>query len=80
MKHARAEPKDLVFQQILSMNGKFDEVRFGERHGLFCDAWDRAGWRYCPLTFLGWIEAGMPLPPPEPETEYDRKIRRLADR
>ncbi len=79
LKHTRSEPKDLVLQQILSMNGKFDEARFRERHAVFCDAWDKAGWQYCPLTFLGWIEAGMPMPPPKPDSQKTR-AERIAER
>ncbi len=77
LKHAskREEPQMLVFQTIHGMNGKFDVKRFRERHGPYCDAWDRDGWQFCPLTFLGWIEAGMPAGPKPKESASERRKR-----
>ena len=63
-KHIRAEPKDLAFRRIVGMNGTFDLARFRDRHRKFCEYWDGRDWNYCALTFLGWVEAGMPNPPP----------------
>lgn len=62
-KHDGNEPQQLVFQRVVGMDGKFDLKRFRERHGLWCEYWDAQGWQYSKLTFLGWIEAGMPAPP-----------------
>ena len=79
LKHARSEPKDMVFQMLLSMQ-HFDVEKFRARHAPYCEAWKRQGWQYCPLTFLGWIQAGMPDPPPPPETAKDRQRRELMER
>lgn len=78
LKHIREEPKDLAFQRIIGMDGKFDVSRFRDRHADFCEAWDTAGWQYCPLTFLAWIEAGMPVAPPKPVAQMTRAERIAA--
>lgn len=62
------QPRVLVFQRIVGMNGAFDLERFRQRHRIFCEYWDRRDWTYCPLSFLDWVEQGMPLPPPEPRS------------
>ena len=64
-KHARGEPKDLAFSRIVGMGDRFDVARFRTRHEKFCNYWNDRDWSYCPLSFLGWVEAGMPEPPPE---------------
>ncbi len=73
LKHSNREPKDLIIQQVLSMNGKFDWTKFRENHQPFCDHWANHGWSYCPISFLGWINAGMPPPPPKSKTA--REVR-----
>ncbi len=60
LKHSKDEPQDLAFRVIFGMNGQFDAAKFRARHGPYCDAWS-GRWQYCPLTFLGWVRAGMPL-------------------
>ncbi len=74
LKNIQRETKQLVYQAILSMDGRFDLTRYRSRHPPWCDYWDRHGWQYCSLTFLGWIENGMPLPPPEPKARSSGKI------
>ena len=64
-KHSGRETQQLVFQRVIGMNGKFDVEKFRMRHGGYCEYWAAHGWQFCPLTFLGWIENGMPEPPPE---------------
>lgn len=80
-KHIRGEPKDLAFGMILAMNGTFDLARFRDRHPRFCATWDQRDWQYCPLTFLGWVQAGMPEPPPMPVKDLTvRELREKAQR
>lgn len=64
LKHSNREPRDLVVQQVISMNGKFSVDRFRGNHPGYCSFYDEHGWSYSTLTFLGWINAGMPPPPP----------------
>jgi len=67
------ESQQVVFQLILSMNGTFDVERFRERHESWCEHWAAQGWNaFGSLTFWGWIQAGMPEPPPEPERRRRR--------
>jgi hypothetical protein len=61
--HSRDEPKDLAFRVIFGMNGDFPIDRFRANHALYCESWD-GRWQYCSLTFLGYIRAGCPPPPP----------------
>jgi hypothetical protein len=77
LKHSREEAKDPVFQIIFGMNGQFDAEKFRARHGPYCESYARSGWKFCPLTFLAWIRAGMPEAPPEPETPQQRKQRQV---
>lgn len=82
LKHANREPRDLVIQQVLSMNGKFDWPKFRERHGPYCAYYAEKGWRFCTVTFLGWINAGMPPAPPnegQKETAAQRYARKKAE-
>jgi hypothetical protein len=72
-KHSREEPRDLAFRVIVGMNGDFDIARFRDRHERWCAAWDKRDWQYCPLTFLAWVRAGMPEPPPEARNGGGRK-------
>lgn len=63
-KHRRDQTKYLSIQQVLSMNGKFSVDRFRERHPEYCQYWNRENsWKFCPLSFLDWIEADMPWSP-----------------
>ena len=82
-KNSGRETQQLVFQRIIGMNGKFNLDRFRERHGQYCEYWAAHGWQFCPLTFLGWVENGMPEPPPEPgktKSSSDRVIEALNER
>jgi hypothetical protein len=63
LKHHREEPRDLVIQHVISLGDKFDQVLFQNRHGPYCDFYDRKGWDFCTLSMLAWIRAGMPPPP-----------------
>lgn len=58
-KFSNREPQQLVFQMV------FDKVIDYTVHNVYCDYWDKHGWQFSQLTFLGWINAGQPLPPPE---------------
>lgn len=75
-KHSKHEAKDVCLQYILSMNGKFSATRFHERHEIYCDYWAGHGWQFCPLSFLGWVEAGMPLPPQDAKSEKENRLER----
>jgi hypothetical protein len=62
--HSGKEPMDFVFRRIMTMNGKFSLDKLRSNHGDYCEYWARTGWnKYGVLTFLGWIEAGMPPAP-----------------
>jgi hypothetical protein len=74
-KYRHQQPKELVFRRIIAMNGQFSVERFRERHETYCLAMTRTGWRFCALTFLDWVEAGMPLPPPDPPPETGARGR-----
>jgi len=63
--HSGKEPKQLIFQNVLSMDGNFDPVRFRDRHPKYCEHYEnhKKGWEaFGVLTFWGWISAGMPEP------------------
>lgn len=78
LKHLNREPKDLVIQLVMSMNGQFDWNKFRQNHKPFCEHWDTHGWSYCTLSFLGWINANMPPPPPKAKTARElREEERL---
>jgi len=63
MCHHNLQPRDLVIQQVLSMNGKFTWEKFRSNHQQYCDYWSQKGWNFCKVTFLGWVNAGMPPAP-----------------
>lgn len=67
-KHNNYESKDHVIRMVLSKNGDFKWDLFRQRHLMYCQFWDEKGWSYSKLSFLGWIEAGMPLPPVKTQT------------
>ncbi len=67
------EPRDAVIQAVLSMNGKFDWGKFRSLHRLYCEHYANHGWDYCKLSFLAWIEAGMPAPPPEAKAKANNR-------
>jgi hypothetical protein len=80
------EPQRLVIQMIISGGDEFFPLkRFRDRHAGYCDYYDNhaKGWEaYGVLTFLGWIEAGMPEPPePRSRAQIDRDAenRRIAE-
>ena len=74
LKHHRTEPRDTVLQMLMdqAQQGKFDWDRFRGRHAGYADYHLANGWQWCPLTFLGWIRAGMPPAPPEKKTAGKR--------
>ncbi len=82
--------KQIAYQRIISMNGTLDVDRFHERHPAWCQYWSSKGWNaFGSKTLLGWIEAGMPLPPAEVapagfmaarETASDRVTRIMEER
>ncbi len=71
-KYRGTQPRDVVFQLVVSANGKFDLARFRDRHPRFCAHWATKNWDYCPLSFWDWVEAGMPEPPPDAKQEKKR--------
>ena len=79
LKHGKEEPKDTVFRIIFGMNGTFDVARFRERHGRYCESMARTGWQFSSLSFLGWVRAGMPEPPPKPERTTPDRIQRRRE-
>lgn len=85
LKHVRDEPKQLVLQSVISMDN-FDVGRFRDRHPRYCASWAVSGWQFCPLSFLGWIQAGMPEPPapsaprPGDKPVYDARPTREVPR
>lgn len=70
LKHHRTEPRDNVLRLLMDMaqRGQFAWDLFRARHAAWCASQARAGWQYCTLTFLAWIRAGMPPPPPDART------------
>ena len=76
-KHTRGEPMNLAISRIVAMGGEFDVEKFRDRHPRFCAHWDQADWRFCSLSLLGWIEAGMPDPPPKPKTKRELESEAL---
>ncbi len=65
---AHRETKSAVLRELVAMNGEFDPALFRDHHPAWCEYWERKGWNaFGSVTFLGWIKAGMPLPPPEAE-------------
>lgn len=67
LKHRNGEGRDTVLltAMALARQGKFDWAKLRERHAGYAAYWDRHGWNFCPLSFLGWIRAGMPPAPAE---------------
>lgn len=66
-RRANRESMDMAYQQILSMGSKFDPERFRRNHPAYCDHWDKIGWDQDygkALTFIAWLQNGMPEPPP----------------
>ncbi len=78
LKHDRWEPQDAVMKEVLSMNGRFDWAKFRRLHQAYCDHYVTHGWDYCKLTFLAWINAGMPpSPSAKPEKPYGCPVCRV---
>lgn len=65
-KHIRGESKNLTFARIFDMasTGKIELLRFRDVHPRYCAYWDVRDWNFGALSLLGWVEAGMPEPPP----------------
>jgi len=65
-KRRNNEPMDFGVRMIMSF-AEFDADLFRRNHAAYCDYFDRCGWDDYgkALTFCGWIQNGMPLPPPE---------------
>ena len=76
-KHVRGEPFNLVASMVANMNGQFDAAKFRDRHPRYCAYWDSAGWQFCSLTFLGWIEALMPEPPTPAKSREELELERI---
>jgi len=70
----------VAFQTFLSKAAGLDWARFLRNHPIFCEYWDRTGWRYCTETLIDWIDNGMMMPPPEAETAQERKLRKMTER
>jgi hypothetical protein len=75
-KHSNREPRDHAIQIVMGMNGKFDIAKFRKNHLAYCEYQEANGWNFSKLTFLGWIYAGMPLPPPIPKSKGPAKETR----
>lgn len=61
------ESMDMAYKQIVSMGETFDPERFRANHPAYCDHWDKIGWDNDfgkALTFIAWLQNGMPEPPP----------------
>lgn len=78
MKQRAGHTLQLAAQTVIGLNGKFDLVRFRDRHPRYCAYWDRKDWQFCPLTLCEWLENGMPEPPPDAVDSEQAKLRRLA--
>ncbi len=79
LKQRANQPEQVVAQTLIGKNGTVDWLRLVEIHPTYCSYWERRGWDFCPLTLLEWIDGGMLPPPPEAETESDRKRKRLLE-
>ncbi len=82
-KHYNREPLQLVTQLLLERYaaGELDLQKFDERHTAYVAYWEAAGWQFSGLTLLGWVNAGMPEPPPPPLGAEDlKRIARRAPR
>ena len=82
LKHDRFEPRDMTIQTVMGINGTFDWEKFRRNHPGYCRHYAATGWRYCTLSFLAWIRAGMPPAPPEPErkeTGAEKRKRELME-
>lgn len=75
LKHHRDEPRDIVLETVtaLAASAVFDWDRFRKVHPVWCAYHNRKGWQYSNLSFLAWIRAGMPPPPPEPVTKEQER-------
>lgn len=60
--YRNGESLDHAVRIILSQD--FDWKKLADRHPKWCEHWNAVGWNsFGALTFIGWIQAGMPLPP-----------------
>lgn len=73
LKHDPKEPRDLVIQQVISMNGKLDWEKFHKNHAPYCEHYENHGWDYSKLSFWAWINAGCPPPPMQRKTVDSEK-------
>jgi len=82
-KHRAEQPMVNVFRMVHSHNGKFEAGKFRKRHPVYCEYWNSQGWRFCPLSFWDWIEAGMPEPPTEsqvsPKSKTDIEFEKFME-
>ena len=60
----KGAPRYHVIRLVMSKNGTFDWQKFRRNHSAYCKHYAEHGWDFCTLTLLGWIDAGMPPPPP----------------
>ena len=76
---SRYETKQLVLQNFIGRNGDF-WPQFAAGWRPYCDHLQNVGWRFCKLTLLGWVDAGMPAPPDEGQKRRDLTLEELAER
>jgi hypothetical protein len=57
----------VVFRSVAEkyLDGLFALSELEKKHNRFADYWDQHGWEFCSMTFLEWIDNGMPREPPE---------------
>lgn len=68
-KNRHTESLAVVAQVLIGRaNVNWDAIK--EKHPAYCAYWKSTGWKFAPLTFLEWIENGMPDPPDEEQQPY----------
>jgi hypothetical protein len=63
----RTETQQIVLQTLMGRQIDWDELERG--HVPYCEYWTRRGWSFCGMTFLEWVDNGMPGAPPEPVSQ-----------
>lgn len=66
--YSRGKSRDKSIQEIMNElipTGQFNVAHFRERHPRWCSYWATHGWKWSRLSFMDWIEQGMPFPPEE---------------
>lgn len=92
-KHSGRESLDLVSRMLIGRD-RLDWAQVKAKHPAYCAYWAKNGWNFCPLTFLQWIDNGMPdppeaaedirMPPPSPhkwgeKTAFDRILEGFSN-